>query len=102
LVDGHAEVTHVVTLLRNCRDEAHLKPVVDRVMDELAVRSETPLDRRGWVSDPQEVLAADHPFERTGSVLFGGYHMHRVPWDHDPLHDGCTEVDTELANASGL
>jgi hypothetical protein len=28
--------------------------------------------------------------------------MHRVAWDHDPVRDGCTEVDTELAAGSGL
>ena len=102
LLDGRGEVTHVVPLFRNLRDQAHLKPVLDRVMDELAVRSETPLERRGWVSDPREVMAADDLFEQAGSVLFGGYHMHRVPWNHDPLRDRCTEVDTELARGSGL
>ncbi len=102
LADGHGEVTHVVPLLRNHRDHAHLKPVLDQVMDELAVRSETPLDRRGWVSDPREVLAADELFDRAGSVLLGGYHMHRVPWEHDPVRDSCTEVDTELGSGSGL
>jgi hypothetical protein len=102
LVDGRGEVTHVVPLYRNHRDEAHLKPILDHVMDELAVRSETPLDRRGWVSDPREILAADELFDQTGAVLFGGYHMHRVPWDHDPVRDSCTEVDTELGSGSGL
>ncbi|HEV2766416.1 MAG TPA: hypothetical protein VGV63_01760 [Acidimicrobiales bacterium] len=102
LADGLAEVTHVVPLLRNQRDQPHLKPVVDRVMDQLAVPSETPLDRRGWVSDPREVLAAEELFDRAGASLLGGYHMHRVPWDHDPRRDGCTEVDTELASGSGL
>ncbi len=102
LTDGLAEVTHVVPLLRNQRDQPHLKPVVDRVMDQLAVPSETPLDRRGWVSDPREVLAAEERFDRAGARLLGGYHMHRVAWDHDPRRDGCTEVDTELASGSGL
>lgn len=102
LLDGHADVTHVVPLLHNQRDEPHLKPVLDQVMDELAVRSETPLDRRGWVSDPKEVLAAERRFDAAGAMLLGGYHMHRVPWAHDAVRDGCTEVDTELAAGSGL
>jgi hypothetical protein len=100
--DDRVEVTHVVPLLRNQRDEPHLKPVLDQVMDDLAVRSETPLDRRGWVSDPREILAAERLFDATGAMLLGGYHMHRVAWDHDPIRDGCTEVDTELATGSGL
>lgn len=100
--DGNGAVTHVVPLLRNQRDEAHLKPAVDKVMDDLAIRSETPLDRRGWVSDPREIAAADELFDRAGAVLLGGYHMHRVAWDHDPVRDSCTEVDTELGTGSGL
>lgn len=102
LVNERAEVSHVVPLLKNQRDELHLKPVVDQIMDELAVRSETPLDRRGWVSDPQETLKAERLFDADGAMLLGGYHMHRVAWDHDPVRDGCTEVDTELAAGSGL
>lgn len=102
VVDGHGEVTHVVPLLRNHRDQPHLKPVVDHVMEELAVRSETPLERRGWVSDPREVLTAEELFDRSGATLLGGYHMHRVPWDHDPTRDRCTEVDAELASGWGL
>lgn len=102
LVNRRGEVSHVVPLRRNLRDEAHLKPIVDDVMDQLAIRSETPLDRRGWVSDPRETLEADRLFDRAGSVVLGGYHMHRVPWDHDPVRDSCTEVDRELGRDSGL
>lgn len=102
LVDGRAEVSHVVALQRNLRDQAHLKPVVDKLMDELAVESETPMERRGWVSDPREIQAADELFDRAGSVLLGGYHMHRVPWANDPKRDSCTDLDTELASGSGL
>lgn len=100
--DGHAEVTHVVPLRRNLRGEAHVKAMMDQVMDQLAIRSETPLDRRGWVSDPRELQAAEELFDGVGSVLLGGYHMHRVAWDHDPLRDTCTEVDAELGSGSGL
>jgi hypothetical protein len=102
LLSGHGEVTHVVPLLRNLRDEAHLKPALDQVMDELAIRSETPLDRRGWVSDPREIAAADDLFDQAGAILLGGYHIHRVAWDHDPERDSCTAVDTELGRGSGV
>jgi hypothetical protein len=102
VVGDRGDVTHVVPLLRNQRDQPHLKPVVDHVMEDLAVPSETPLERRGWVSDPREILAAEDLFDRAGARLLGGYHMHRVPWDHDPIRDRSTEVDTELARGSGL
>jgi len=102
VADGRVVVTHTVPLLHNQRDHAHLKPVLDQVMDDLAIRSETPLDRRGWVSDPREIAAADDLFDRAGAVLIGGYHMHRVAWEHDPVRDGCTDVDRELGTDSGL
>jgi hypothetical protein len=102
-VVGHrSEVTHVFALRRNARDDPHVKEQVDRLMDEFAVRSETPLDRRGWVTDPRELMAAERECERAGAVMLGGYHMHRVPWEHDPLRDTCTELDTKLAEGSGL
>ncbi len=96
-----AEVTHVFPLVRNLRDEPHIKAEMDRLMHEVAVRSETPLDRRGWVADPREVMQAERQCEQSGAVILGGYHMHRVPWDHDPRRDTCTEVDARLAEGSG-
>ena len=102
LMDGWGQVTHVFPLLRNQRDEPHLKPVLDQVMDDLAVPSETPLSGRGWATDPRELLTADLAFDAAGSILFGGYHMHRVAWEHDPVRDSCTEVDCDLAAGSGL
>lgn len=97
-----AEVTHVFPLTRNLRGEPHIKPEIDRLMEEVAVRSETPLDRRGWVADPAEVMQAERCCEEAGALVLGGYHMHRVPWEHDPTRDSCTEVDTRLAEGSGL
>jgi hypothetical protein len=102
LISGGGRVTHVVPLHRNQRFDVNLKPVLDQVMEELAIPSETSLERRGWVSDPREILAAEELFDRTGSILFGGYHMHRVAWSHDPVRDRCTAVDTELAQGSAL
>lgn len=95
-------VTHVVALKNNLRDHPRFKAEVDRLMDELAVPSETPTELRGWVADPHEILAAERACEASGSVLFGAYHMHRVAWPHDRRRDTCTALDTALAQASGL
>lgn len=95
-------VTHVLPLRRNLRSEPRYKPFVDRLMAEVAVPSETPMDRRGWVADPGEVLAAEQACDSCGAGVFGSYHMHRVPWSHDPRRDTCTELDTQLAGGSGL
>lgn len=96
------EVTHVIPLRRNVRDRADLKPHLDRIMHAVAVPSETPMERRGWVADPLEVMAAERRCDEAGAVLFGAYHMHRVAWPHDPWRDSCTAVDRCLARESGL
>ena len=96
------ELTHVFPLRNNLRSRPDLKGHVDRLMAEMAVPSETPADRRGWVADPREVMAADRACEGAGSTLFGAYHMHRVPWPDDPLRDACTDLDRGLAEGSGL
>lgn len=102
IANRRSQVTHVFPLRRNARDDAHVKEEIDRLMAEFAVRSETPLDQRGWVTDPREVLAAERECERSGGMLLGGYHMHRVPWEHDPRRDTCTELDSKLGEGSGM
>lgn len=96
------ELTHVLPLRNNLRSRPDFKGQVDHLMAEMAVPSETPMDRRGWVADPREVMAADWACEAAGSTLFGAYHMHRVPWPDDPLRDACTDLDRGLAEGSGL
>lgn len=95
-------VTHVIPLRRNMRDRPDIKVDMDRLMDEVAIPSQTPNARRGWVADPFEVLAAEDRCDAQGSELFGAYHMHRVAWDIDPLRDSCTAIDRCLAQHSGL
>lgn len=102
LLKHAAQATHVFPLRRNARDDPEVKEEIDRLMEAYAIRSETPLDRRGWVTDPWEFMLADQECERAGSVLLGSYHMHRVPWEHDPVRDKCTAIDRQLAERSGL
>lgn len=96
------DVTAVVPLRRNLRDDPRYKAYFDDLMAAVAAPSETPMSRRGWVAAPDEVAAAQQVCEDAGAVLFAGYHMHRVPWAHDPRRDTCTELDRRLAADSGL
>lgn len=95
-------IDHVIPLRNNLRDRLEFRAQMDSLMEELAVPSETPLDRRGWIADPREILAADRRCEATGSILLGAYHMHRVAWSHDLRRDTCTDLDAALAAGSGL
>lgn len=107
LIGGHwrgagIEIVHVVPLRQNLRWSAGVKDYMDGLVQDMAVRSETPLERRGWVTDPAEVRAAEEDFDRAGAMLVGSYHMHRVPWEQDPWRDRCTDLDRQLAAGSGL
>lgn len=96
------EVTNVFALRGNQRSEPQFRTAVDGLMAEVAVPSETPMEQRGWVAHPDEVRSAEQACDATGAMIFGSYHMHRVPWSHDPIRDTCTELDTRLAEDSGL
>ena len=100
--DGHIEVTHVFPLRLNLRSDPQYKPTMDQLMAETAIPSETPLSRRGWVAHPDEIRAAEQACDESDSMILGSYHMHRVAWLHDRLRDTCTELDTRLAEGSGL
>ncbi len=100
--DGRVDTTHVFCLARNARFEPAYRREMDDLMTSLAVPSETPLERRGWLTDPAELLDAERRCEGANALIFASYHMHRVSWPHDPLRDTCTAIDTALAKGSGL
>jgi|HubBroStandDraft_6_1064221.scaffolds.fasta_scaffold669077_2 hypothetical protein len=107
LLGGHVEedrvnVVDLVALLRNRRTDEAYRPTLDPLIDQLAVPSETPADRRGWVADATELLTAQRRWERMGVGLIGSYHTHRVPWNTDPSRDTCTELDRALSKHTGL
>ena len=52
--------------------------------------------RHGWNEDRNWKCDED------GLSVFGTYHMHVVPWAHDPLRDGPTRLDTILGHNSNL
>lgn len=101
-VDGELSVIRCAPLLKNARTNGRFKPLMDQAMHEFAVPSITPMDRRGWVADPEELLSLVKEFNREGLRLIGTYHMHRVAWQHDPLRDTPTRLDTILGAKSRL
>ena len=96
------ETTDVVPLARNLRHEPSHREQIDALAHALAVPSETPLERRGWLADPKELLAAQRACDLAGTEIFGSYHMHRVGWPEDPRRETCTALDEALARGGGL
>ncbi len=95
-------VERVLPVKKNVRDKDPYKTYMDRVMEQHAVPSKTPLCDRGWVTDPEELKQCYEKCDRDNLVVFGTYHMHIVPWEHDPVRDTPTLLDTVLARNSNL
>lgn len=96
------EIKRVFPLLKNARGQAPYKQYMDTIMGQHAIPSETPLENRGWVADPAELLQIRRECQRQGFSLLGTYHMHRLAWDHDQERDTPTDLDTILAKGSRM
>ncbi|HEX5982652.1 MAG TPA: hypothetical protein VFY69_00450, partial [Solirubrobacterales bacterium] len=92
----------VLPLRRNLRSDPTQGADLDAVVRELAIESRTPLEQRGWIAAPEEVMEAQERCDAGGTFLFGSYHMHKVPWRQDPLRDTPTALDTALGAGQGL
>jgi len=95
------EVVGTYVLTKNQRGSQDQKAQMDKNMKEYAVPSETPMEKRGWIADPEEVWEAISQFSEQSGSLVGNYHTHRIAWEHDPERDTCTKIDRELAKNSG-
>jgi hypothetical protein len=95
-------VERVIPVSKNVRDQEPYKTYMDKIMEQHAMPSKTPLSGRGWISDPEELKECYDKCDQEKLVVFGTYHMHIVPWDHDALRDTPTYLDTVLAKNSGL
>jgi hypothetical protein len=95
-------VKRIFPFKKNVRDQEPYKAYMDRLMDEYAVPSETPLSGRGWITDPEELKACYDACDEARLTVFGTYHAHYIGWEHDPMRDTPTLLDTVLAKNSNL
>jgi len=96
------KVERILAARKNVRDEEPYKTYMDKMMQEHAIPSKTPLGSRGWITDPVELKDYYDRCDQDRLVVFGTYHMHVVPWEHDPVRDTPTSLDTVLARNSNL
>lgn len=92
----------VLPVKKNARNQEPLKSFMDKMMEEHAVPSTTPLHKRGWITDPQEFKECLDTCNEKGFSIFGAYHIHVVPWEGDPLRDTPTRLDTLLVKNSKM
>ncbi|WP_339136151.1 MAG: hypothetical protein WGN25_20085 [Candidatus Electrothrix sp. GW3-4] len=95
-------VRKVLPVKKNARNQEPLKSFMDKMMEEHAVPSTTPLNKRGWITDPQEFRECLELCTQEGLSIFGAYHIHVVPWEGDPLRDTPTRLDTLLVKESKM
>jgi hypothetical protein len=87
---------------KNLRNQEPYKTYMDKMMERHAIPSKTPLKNRGWITDPEELKQYYDRCDRERLVVFGTYHMHVVPWEHDAVRDTPTSLDTILARNTKL
>jgi hypothetical protein len=102
LEESAIQVCRCFPLAKNARTREPYKSHMDHLMANHAIRSETPLNQRGWVAEPEELMEKIHLCQDEGHILLGTYHMHRVSWAHDPVRDTPTQIDTVLAEKNRL
>jgi hypothetical protein len=95
-------VRQVLPVKKNARNVEPLKSFMDKLMEQYAMPSTTPMDQRGWVTDPLEFKQCMDICKREGLTMFGGYHIHVVPWPGDPLRDTPTGLDAVLVSGSKM
>ena len=96
------EVERILPIKKNVRDQEPYETYMDKIMRQYAVPSQTPLSKRGWMTDPEELKGFYDRCDQEKLIVFGTYHMHVVPWEHDPMRDTPTLLDTVLARNSNL
>lgn len=100
--EDELRVQRVIPMKRNARNQEPLKTFMDRLMEDHAIPSTTPMDQRGWVTDPQEFKQCLDLCKQEQLTLFGAYHIHVVPWPGDPLRDTPTGLDAVLVKGSNM
>ena len=95
-------VRKVIPVKKNARNQEPLKSFMDKMMEEHAVPSTTPLSKRGWITDPREFKECLDLCKKESLSIFGAYHIHVVPWEGDPLRDTPTRLDTLLVKDSKM
>ena len=101
--DEHTlNVERILPIKKNVRDKEPYKTYMDKMMEQYAVPSKSSLDRRGWITDPEELKECYDKCDQEKLIVIGTYHMHLVPWENDPIRDTPTLLDSILARNSSL
>jgi len=107
LVSGNKQDSKIIVkrcfaLKKNARYQKPYSEYMNKILAQHAIPSETDLDKRGWVADPQELMVVIRECQEQGLIILGAYHMHRVAWQHDATRDTPTELDRLLATESRM
>lgn len=90
-----------------CKLNFRYDPSVLNHMNELvetyAIAADTPINQRGWVIQPEELLHAYNTFAALGLTVIGSYHMHHDgSWLGTMSKEYPSEFDAKLAENSEM
>jgi hypothetical protein len=90
-----------------CKLNFRCDPSVLNHMNDLvktyAISADTPINQRGWVMQPEELLNAYDTFAELGLTLIGSYHMHHDgSWLGTIPKEYPSEFDAKLAENSEM
>ncbi len=100
--ENKLEIKSIMPVLRNVRRQEPFKTYMDKILTEHAFPSKTPLSERAWMTDPAELKEFYDFCDNENLIIIGTYHSHIVPWEHDPIRDTPTHLDTLLAKNSNF
>lgn len=87
----------------NYRNNASVMSYINNLIATYAIPSDTPIDQRGWVASPHEVMEALNNFDLLGCDLLGSYHMHHEKsWNGIQSKEYPSTFDEKLAKNSNL
>jgi hypothetical protein len=102
IIEKSLHINYVKPLRQNWRSHKDYKVYMDKIFNDHAEPSETPLSLRGWMANPSEIKSMINDCIEKGLDLVGTYHMHRVAWEHDLTRELPTTLDSILAKDSEL
>lgn len=101
-VGEHIVVKLCLPLMKNARSVAPFRQFMDKMLQEHAIPSKTPIHKRGWVADPEELQRKTEQCREEKMRLLGTYHTHLVAWQNDQVRDTPTKLDEALARRSRM
>jgi len=101
--DNVIHIGSVYTCNLNYRNDPTVVGYINGLINKYAIPSDTPIEHRGWVASPSEVIEAHDCFDKENTYLIGSYHMHHMKsWNGGQSKNYPSDFDEKLAENSNM